>query len=105
MCPKLSYRGNFGAAFSGICMERSLAARRFGASPRGIDARSTAFLSRRREDHWPGPLHAQKDRVSGCGITFIRSGRLVRYHQSDVDAFLASLPNYRSTAEYDRAAT
>ena len=40
----------------------------------------------------------QKDRVSGSGIPFIRIGRLVRYRQSDVDAFLDSLPNYRSTA-------
>jgi predicted DNA-binding transcriptional regulator AlpA len=46
----------------------------------------------------------QKDRVSGSGIPFIRIGRLVRHRQSDVDAFLASLPNYRSTAEYDHAA-
>jgi hypothetical protein len=31
----------------------------------------------------------QKDRVQGSGIPFVRIGRLVRYRQSDVVAFLA----------------
>ena len=41
----------------------------------------------------------QKDRVSGGGIPFVRIGRLVRYRQSDVTAFLAALPSCRSTSE------
>ena len=41
----------------------------------------------------------QKDRVAGTGIPFVRVGRLVRYRQSDVDAYLASLPSLRSTSE------
>jgi predicted DNA-binding transcriptional regulator AlpA len=41
----------------------------------------------------------QKDRVSGGGIPFIRLGRLVRYRQSDVTAYLAALPSRRSTSE------
>jgi len=41
----------------------------------------------------------QKDRVSGDGIPFIRLGRLVRYRQSDVTAFLDALPKRRSTSD------
>lgn len=41
----------------------------------------------------------QKDRVTGTGIPFVRIGRLVRYRQSDVSAFLDSLPRRRSTSE------
>jgi predicted DNA-binding transcriptional regulator AlpA len=41
----------------------------------------------------------QKDRVSGSGIPFIRLGRLVRYRQSDVTAFLDALPRCHSTSE------
>jgi predicted DNA-binding transcriptional regulator AlpA len=43
----------------------------------------------------------QKDRVSGTGIPFVRIGRLVRYRQSDVAAYLAALPSLRSTSEAD----
>ena len=42
----------------------------------------------------------QKDRVSGTGIPFVRIGRLVRYRQSDIQAYLAALPARRSTSEY-----
>ena len=41
----------------------------------------------------------QKDRVAGIGIPFIRIGRLVRYRQSDVRAFLDALPARRSTSD------
>jgi predicted DNA-binding transcriptional regulator AlpA len=44
----------------------------------------------------------QKDRVSGRGIPFLRLGRLVRYRQSDVTAFLDALPTHRSTSEPDQ---
>jgi hypothetical protein len=44
----------------------------------------------------------QKDRVAGIGIPFIRFGRLVRYRQSDVSAYLGSLPTCRSTSEADQ---
>ena len=44
----------------------------------------------------------QKDRVSGSGIPFIRIGRLVRYRQSDVSAYLDALPAHYSTSEIDR---
>lgn len=43
----------------------------------------------------------QKDRVSGTGIPFVRIGRLVRYRQSDVTAFLDSLPRRYSTSDTD----
>jgi predicted DNA-binding transcriptional regulator AlpA len=43
----------------------------------------------------------QKDRVVGTGIPFVRIGRLVRYRQSDVAAFLDALPSRRSTSEAD----
>ncbi len=43
----------------------------------------------------------QKDRVIGIGIPFVRIGRLVRYRQSDVTAFLDALPRCRSTSETD----
>jgi predicted DNA-binding transcriptional regulator AlpA len=41
----------------------------------------------------------QKDRVTGSGIPFIRMGRLVRYRQSDVRAYIESLPAHLSTSE------
>jgi len=41
----------------------------------------------------------QQDRVSGVGIPFVRVGRLVRYKQTDVTAFLDALPRHRSTSE------
>jgi predicted DNA-binding transcriptional regulator AlpA len=41
----------------------------------------------------------QKDRVTGGGIPFVRIGRLVRYRQSDVTAYLTALPSLRSTSE------
>jgi predicted DNA-binding transcriptional regulator AlpA len=41
----------------------------------------------------------QKDRVIGTGIPFVRIGRLVRYRQSDVRAFLDALTAHRSTSE------
>lgn len=41
----------------------------------------------------------QKDRVYGCGIPFVKIGRKAFYRQSDVDAYLAALPAYRSTSE------
>jgi len=40
----------------------------------------------------------QKDRVSGFGIPFVRIGRLVRYRESDVRAYLDSLPACCSTS-------
>lgn len=43
----------------------------------------------------------QKDRVAGTGIPFVRIGRLVRYRQSDVIAFIDALPTCRSTYEAD----
>jgi predicted DNA-binding transcriptional regulator AlpA len=43
----------------------------------------------------------QKDRLAGTGIPFVRIGRLVRYRQSDVAAFLDALPSRRSTSEAD----
>jgi hypothetical protein len=45
----------------------------------------------------------QKDRVTGTGIPFARIGRLVRYRQSDVTAFLDALPRRRSTSETERS--
>ena len=45
----------------------------------------------------------QKDRCVGTAIPFIRLGRLVRYRQSDVAAYLASLPAHSSTSEADVA--
>jgi predicted DNA-binding transcriptional regulator AlpA len=41
----------------------------------------------------------QKDRLVGGGIPFVKVGRLVKYRQSDVAAFLAALPARRSTSE------
>jgi predicted DNA-binding transcriptional regulator AlpA len=45
----------------------------------------------------------QKDRVAGTGIPHVRIGRLVRYRQSDVAAYLGALPARRSTSEPDPA--
>jgi predicted DNA-binding transcriptional regulator AlpA len=46
----------------------------------------------------------QKDRLVGTGIPFVRLGRLVRYRESDINAFLASLPSLHSTSETPEAA-
>ena len=45
----------------------------------------------------------QKDRVAGIGIPFVRLGRLVRYRESEVNAYLQSLRSCRSTSEADAA--
>ena len=45
----------------------------------------------------------QKDRCVGTGMPFIRLGRLVRYRQTDVAAYLESLPAYSSTSQADVA--
>ncbi len=45
----------------------------------------------------------QKDRCAGGGIPFVRLGRLVRYRESDVAVYLASLPAHSSTSEADDA--
>jgi predicted DNA-binding transcriptional regulator AlpA len=43
----------------------------------------------------------QKDRSEGNSsvIPYIKIGRLVRYRQSDIEAYLAALPARRSTSE------
>ena len=43
----------------------------------------------------------QKDRVAGTGIPWVRFGRLVRYRESQVAAWLTALPTHRSTSEPD----
>jgi len=43
----------------------------------------------------------QKDRCAGGGIPFVRLGRLVRYREFDVAAYLASLPAHSSTTDAD----
>lgn len=43
----------------------------------------------------------QKDRVAGRGVPYVRIGSLVRYRESDVEFYLASLPARRSTSEPD----
>ena len=48
----------------------------------------------------------QKDRVLGKpAIPFVRIGRLVRYRQSDVVAYLDALPRRCSTSEPTRTAS
>ena len=42
---------------------------------------------------------AQKDRVAGRGIPFVKIGRLVRYRPADVEKFLSDLPTLCSTSE------
>jgi predicted DNA-binding transcriptional regulator AlpA len=45
----------------------------------------------------------QKDRVAGRGVPYVRLGALVRYRESDVESYLASLRTHRSTSEPDPA--
>jgi excisionase family DNA binding protein len=45
----------------------------------------------------------QKDRVAGTGIPFVRLGRLVRYKESAVQAYIEALRACRSTSEADAA--
>jgi hypothetical protein len=47
---------------------------------------------------------AQKDRVAGRGIPFIKIGRLVRYRPADVEKYLSELPTLHSTSEADAGA-
>ena len=44
---------------------------------------------------------AQKDRVAGRGIPFIKIGRLVRYRPADVEQYISDLPTLHSTSEAD----
>ena len=41
----------------------------------------------------------QKDRLKGDGVPFVIIGRLVRYRLSDVEAWLAARPSFRSTSD------
>src|SRR5690348_12781783 len=51
----------------------------------------------------PSPSTQEKQRVMGtCPIPFVKVGRLVRYRESDVTRYIASLPALRSTAEFGR---
>ena len=43
----------------------------------------------------------QKDRVYGRGIPFVKVFRKVFYRESDVESYIATLPTYRSTSEFD----
>ncbi len=58
-----------------------------------LDDREVARFTRRARST------LQKDRVAGTGIPFVKIGRLVRYKQSDVVAYIAALPSLRSTSE------
>jgi excisionase family DNA binding protein len=44
----------------------------------------------------------QKDRHLGHSIPFIRIGKLIRYRQSDVDAWLAARPTQNAVKRHDR---
>jgi len=44
----------------------------------------------------------QKDRLKGCGVPYIKVGALVRYRESDVQAYIASLATHHSTSEADQ---
>jgi excisionase family DNA binding protein len=44
----------------------------------------------------------QKDRHLGRSIPFIRIGKLIRYRQSDVDAWLAARPTLNAVKRHDR---
>jgi hypothetical protein len=63
------------------------------------------FLSDREVERITGRARStlQKDRVAGGGIPFVRIGRLARYRPEDVAAYLAALPNFRSTSEANAA--
>jgi predicted DNA-binding transcriptional regulator AlpA len=50
-------------------------------------------LTKRARSTW------QKARLTGTGPRFVRLGRLVRYRASDVEAWLAARPSFRSTSE------
>lgn len=41
----------------------------------------------------------ERDRWAGTGIPFVKMGRSVRYRKSDILAWLAQYPCYRSTSE------
>lgn len=43
----------------------------------------------------------EKDRLRGCGVPFIKIGRMIRYRQADVDAWLAARPTMTSTSQAD----
>jgi predicted DNA-binding transcriptional regulator AlpA len=47
----------------------------------------------------------QKDRLRGDGVPFVRIGRLVRYHASDVEEWFASRPRLRSTSDAELRGT
>jgi predicted DNA-binding transcriptional regulator AlpA len=67
------------------------------AKPAAIDQlltdRDLEQLTGRKRSTW------QKMRLSGDGPPFIRLGRLIRYRQSEYDAWLAAIPSMRSTSD------
>jgi hypothetical protein len=104
--PKIKSRSRFPRIAATIyrpCFEQCLAARHCGALPEVLML--DPLLSDRDVERITGRARStlQKDRVAGIGIPFVRFGRLVRYRQSDVTAFLEGLPSCRSTSEKARA--
>jgi hypothetical protein len=70
---------------------------RNGCEPSAIDRLLSDYDLERRTGRARSTW--QKDRLAGNGPPFIRVGRLVRYRQSDFEAWLAAIPSVRSTSE------
>lgn len=44
----------------------------------------------------------ERDRWMGCGVLFIKTGRLVRYRKADIRAWLDQHQAYQSTSQMQR---
>jgi predicted DNA-binding transcriptional regulator AlpA len=63
-----------------------------------LDDRDLERLTGGKRSTW------QKRRLSGNGPPFIKLGRLVRYRQSEFQAWLAAIPSQQSTSDTGAAA-
>jgi predicted DNA-binding transcriptional regulator AlpA len=63
-----------------------------------LDDRDLERLTGGKRSTW------QKRRLSGNGPPFIKLGRLVRYRQSEFEAWLAAIPSQQSTSDTGAAA-
>jgi predicted DNA-binding transcriptional regulator AlpA len=64
-----------------------------------LDDRELERRTGRKRSTW------QKKRLTGDGPPFIRLGRLVRYRQSEFEAWLAAIPSLQSTSDVGSTAT
>jgi predicted DNA-binding transcriptional regulator AlpA len=79
----------------------NLVSQRQPGHPAGMPPAIDPLLDDRELERRTGAKRStwQKKRLTGDGPPFIRLGRLVRYRQSEFEAWLAAIPSLRSTSD------